>query len=131
MSGITDLATLLKSMSPSLQEADYVFVTVAGCYEDYTKYRPLASFREAEGLTLILDVEVANRNNIVYEGIYKQITLNVHSSLEAVGLTAIVASKLAEYNISANVVAAYYHDHIFVQSQNAQSAMQALKELLV
>ncbi|WP_238326176.1 ACT domain-containing protein [Marinomonas sp. S3726] len=53
--------------------------------------------------------------------------MTVHSSLDAVGLTAAVATKLAEHDISANVIAAYYHDHIFVQKEKADAALQALK----
>nr|WP_275889019.1 ACT domain-containing protein [Desulforhopalus vacuolatus] len=63
-----------------------------------------------------------------YEGVFKGITLTVHSSLEAVGLTAAISSKLAEKGISANVIAAYYHDHIFVQTEKAEMAMEALNE---
>ncbi|WP_036823971.1 ACT domain-containing protein, partial [Photobacterium sanctipauli] len=58
--------------------------------------------------------------------VFKGITLTVHSSLEAVGLTAAVATRLAEYSISANVVAAYYHDHVFVPVNRAEEALQAL-----
>lgn len=59
---------------------------------------------------------------------FKGITLTIHSSLDAVGLTAAVSTKLAEKDISANVIAAYYHDHIFVQSEKAELAMEALGE---
>lgn len=64
-----------------------------------------------------------------YESLFKQITLTVYSSLDALGLTAAVARKLASHGISANVVAAYYHDHIFVQKEKADEALLALKEL--
>lgn len=128
MSGIIELNQLLKSMSPHLNEGEYAFCTVAGDLMDYVHLNPLCSFRESEGLTLILFAEDAKRANITFDGTYKQITLSVHSSLEAVGLTAAVAAKLTEYQISANVVAAYYHDHIFVPSAKATQAMSALRE---
>ena len=57
------------------------------------------------------------------------ITLDVHSSLEAVGLTAAVSAALAEENISCNVVAAYYHDHLFVPVADAERAMETLMRL--
>ncbi len=63
--------------------------------------------------------EAAEKAQLAYESKFNQITLTVHSSLDAVGLTAAVATKLASYGISANVVAAYYHDHIFVQTEKA------------
>jgi hypothetical protein len=69
------------------------------------------------------------RADIKYESIFKCIALEVHSSLEAVGLTAAVIKKLTEKDISANVIAAYYHDYIFVQAEKADTALSALEEL--
>jgi hypothetical protein len=129
MAAITQLSELLKAMSPELQAGEFVFCTVAGHTADYQHLNPLAYFREAEGLTLILALEDAQQAQLPVESRFKQITLTVHSSLEAVGLTAAVASQLAERGISANVVAAYYHDHIFVQSEKAEAALVALREL--
>lgn len=128
MVGILEIETLLKSMSPEIQEDEYVFCTVDGNIADYAHLNPLATFIEAEGLTLILTVEMATKAELSFEGKYKQITLTVHSSLDAVGLTAAVANKLSDKGISANVVAAYYHDHIFVQSDKADDALSALQE---
>lgn len=128
MVGIVELDELLKSMTPEIQSGDYVFCTVDGVYSDYAHLSPLACFVEAEGLTLIISVEAAEKAQLLYESIFKQITLTVHSSLNAVGLTAAVATKLASRGISANVVAAYYHDHIFVQTEKADEALLALKE---
>jgi hypothetical protein len=115
-------------MSPEIQDGEYVFCTLAGDYLDYKHLSPLASFKESEGLTLIVSVEAAKKEKLVFEGTFKQITLTVHSSLEAVGLTAAVANKLSSYGISANVIAAYYHDHVFVQTEKAGQALLALKE---
>ena len=128
MSGITELAQLLKSMSPHLHESEYAFCTVKGNVCDYTGLDPVCFFKESEGLTLILLADTARAANIPFSGTYKQITLTVHSSLEAVGLTAAVAEKLTQYAISANVVAAYYHDHIYVPTAKAEQAMSALGE---
>lgn len=128
MTGTVELDELLKTMSPEIQNGEYVFCTVHGNYSDYSHLSPLASFVESEGLTLIVSVEVAEKAKLSYESRFKQITLTVHSSLNAVGLTAAIAAKLASYGISANVVAAYYHDHIFVQTEKAEEALLALKE---
>jgi uncharacterized protein len=128
MTGIVELDELLKSMSPEIKSGEYVFCAVHGSYSDYAYLNPLAFFAESEGLTLIVSVEAAEKAQLVYESKFKQITLTVHSSLDAVGLTAAVAAKLAFYGISANVVAAYYHDHIFVQTEKADEALLALKE---
>ncbi|MGK0272230.1 MAG: hypothetical protein ACI88H_002896 [Cocleimonas sp.] len=128
MSGIMEIDELLNTMSPAIQSGEYVFCNVSRKLTEFVHLNPLATFIESEGLTLILSVKDADEAEIAYEGKYKQITLTVHSSLEAVGLTAAVANKLTDKGISANVVAAYYHDHIFVQSEKAEEALLALQE---
>lgn len=116
-------------MSPDIQDGEFVFCTVPGNDADIGVVTPLATIREQEGLTLVLPVADADENGLSYEGRYRQITLKVHSSLSAVGLTAAFATKLTEYGISANVIAGYYHDHIFVQIEKAEQAVLALHEL--
>lgn len=128
MSGIKELDELLSSMSPKLQEQEFVFCTVKGELSDYLSLSPLAAFIEAEGLTLVLEKGRAKSANLEFEGSFRQITLTVHSSLAAVGLTAAVSTKLAAKGISANVIAAYYHDHIFVQTAKAELALSVLQE---
>jgi len=128
MFGETNLSKLLASMSPELMPEEYVFCCVQGEYSEFSELGPLASYREAEGLTLVVSKKAAVANNIAFESVFRGITLTVHSSLDAVGLTAAVANKLAEKGISANVIAAYYHDHIFVQAQKADLAIEALAE---
>ncbi|MEZ9572127.1 MULTISPECIES: ACT domain-containing protein [unclassified Vibrio] len=128
MTAITDLDLLLKSMSPELIDGNYVFCTVDGALADYVQLNPISTFREKEGLTLVLEEDVATKAQLDFDAVFSLITLSVHSSLEAVGLTAAFATKLGSYGISANVVAGYYHDHIFVQKDKAEAAMSALKE---
>ena len=128
MSGITELDELLSSMEPKLLAQEFVFCTVSGILADYISLSPLATFAEQEGLTLVLEKSLAQGAGLKFEGSFRQITLTVHSSLEAVGLTAAVSKKLADKGISANVIAAYYHDHIFVQSAKAEEALCALTE---
>jgi hypothetical protein len=129
MLGETNLTVLLASMSPVLLDDEYVFCSVQGQYGDYQTLSPLATFRESEGLTLVLTKAAAIEGGLSFESVFKAITLTVHSSLDAVGLTAAVANKLTEKGISANVIAAYYHDHIFVQTEKAALAIEALNEL--
>ncbi|WP_060981821.1 ACT domain-containing protein [Vibrio splendidus] len=128
MTAITDLDVLLKSISPELIEGSYVFCTVDGTLADYVQLNPISTFQEKEGLTLVLEEYVATKAQLNFDGVFSLITLSVHSSLEAVGLTAAFATKLGSYGISANVVAGYYHDHIFVQKDKADAAISALKE---
>ena len=130
MTGELDLKTMLTSMSPELMDGEVVFCTFpAARYGDYSDLEPIAAISESEGLTLIIPKYRADETGIHYASVFRMITLNVHSSLEAVGLTAAFSSTLAEHGISANVIAGYYHDHIFIQSQHAQRALEALNEL--
>ncbi len=129
MNAITQLDELLNSLSPELQPEEYVFCSVKGNFTDYEPLKPVATVQESEGLTLVIAKEAAINENLFFECSFKMITLTVHSSLNAVGLTAAVASKLAEKGVSANVIAAYYHDHIFVPVDKASVAMNALAEL--
>ncbi len=129
MIGEKDLRKLLTSLSPHLIDGDFVFCTIQDAkYGNFAELLPMASFCEDEGLTLLLTKVNADKAGFNYESIFKCITLKVHSSLEAVGLTAAVSSKLAERDISANVIAAFYHDHVFVQAEKADAALSALNE---
>lgn len=129
VTGETNLQTLLTSMSPSLDDTEWVFATVNE-EEAAVPFigSAIASFREEEGLTVVLPQAAAQDLENVSAPM-SRITLEVHSSLEAVGLTAAVASALAEEGVSANVVAAYYHDHIFVPKASADRALAVLQGL--
>ncbi|MCT7940615.1 ACT domain-containing protein [Shewanella holmiensis] len=129
MSGITELDKLLQTIQPQLLDTECVFCKVQGHLGDYLALNPIATFMESEGLTLVLQKEAAINAGLTFENTFRQITLTVHSSLEAVGLTAAVSAKLTAKGISANVFAAYYHDHIFVPSAKASAALLALQEL--
>lgn len=129
MTGTIVLTELIKSISPSMQKGDYVFCTVTGPIADYAALELAALIQEEEGLTLILPVSVAEREKFSFDSTFRKITLTVHSSLEAVGLTAAVSAKLGSCGIPANIVAGYYHDHVFVPSDKAEAALQLLLEL--
>lgn len=128
MAGISNLKTILTNLQAEINEGVYVFCSV--------KY-PLAAsleqavmlFSEKEGTTLILKKEDAINLNYEYSFEAAWITLKVHSSLEAVGLTAACSKALSDNGISCNMVAAYYHDHIFVQKEKAELALSVLKNL--
>lgn len=125
---ITDLNMLLASMSPERQPGVYIYATVPFAY-DLGNIVPLATFREREGLTIIVEEGAASRAGIRPLFRAAWITLTVHSDLQAVGLTAAFATALGKANVSCNVVAAAYHDHIFVPIESADAAMVALQEL--
>ena len=129
MGGETNLASLLTALQPELSEGTFVFVSLPDEEQAPSGCAPLATIREAEGLTLVLTLEDAELSGFIYEGHFKRITLRVHSSLEAVGLTAAVSTALANHGISANMLAGYFHDHILVPSEDAEPAMACLRAL--
>lgn len=127
MSGETDLDKLLRGLKPKLLDGEYVFCSIPGArYGDYPELQPIAAISETEGLTLVIPRFAADQNDFAYESVFKGITLMVHSSLDAIGLTAAVSGILFELGISANVIAGYYHDQLFVPSNDADRALEAL-----
>ena len=115
MSGETDLVRLLAGLTPILDPVEYGFETVA---EAPPLGDAFALIREEEGVTMIRPGKG-----------WARITLGVHSSLAAIGLTARVASALAKGGISANMVAAFHHDHVFVAWARRDDALAILHGL--
>ncbi len=129
MTGETNLTTLLRSMQPVLQPGEAVFCTVPTLEPSLLALDLVGLFREAEGWTLILDPVQAHAAQLPYEATFRQITLSIHSSLEAVGFLAAVTHYLAAQGISVNPVSAYYHDHLFVPADCAHRVMNLLQDL--
>ncbi len=125
MEGEKDLSTLLKSMQPRYNPGDYVF-----CAVDDLKPIDFGNivlfFKEQEANTIVVKKEHADSLKLQYSFTAAWITLTVHSSLEAVGLTAAFSTALADQGISCNVVAAFYHDHIFVDKKDAARTIEIL-----
>ena len=130
MAGETDLHKLLASLSPRLNPGEFVFCCVNDV-EALATAQALGSFRESEGTTLILARAEAERLNLAYDYVAAWITLEVHSALAAVGLTAAFATALGRANISCNVIAGYHHDHLFVAHADADKALAVLRRLAV
>jgi uncharacterized protein len=128
MTGETNLQKLLQGMKPKLDEGEFVFCTLDSSLTA-SALNPLCTFQEDEGTTVIIPKQQADDAALPYSVVCAWITLTVHSSLEAVGLTAAVSKALTEANISCNVVAAYYHDHIFVPIKDRQRTMNVLTKL--
>lgn len=128
MTGETNLSRLLASLSPRLNPGRFVFCSVPQPTVVQVA-TALGSFREAEGTTLILAREEAERLGLAYDYLAAWITLEVHSSLAAVGLTAAFAKALAGEGISCNVIAGFHHDHLFVAEADAERALARLQRL--
>lgn len=125
MTGESNLVILLKNMKPKLHIGEYVFCSVKDLTLINLKEVVLV-FQEEEAITVIVKKETADKLKLEYSFIASWITLTVHSSLEAVGLTAAFSKALCDNGISCNVVAAFYHDHIFVDRKDAKKAMEIL-----
>jgi len=125
MTGEKELDKLLKSMKPELNSGDFVFCTIKDL-STVNLHDIFSIFREHEGFAIIIRKEIADSLKLDYSLVASWITLTVHSSLEAVGLTAAFSKALSDEGISCNVVAAYFHDHIFVDKKDAEKAMTIL-----
>jgi hypothetical protein len=127
MTGESNLETLLKTMKPKLNTGEFVFCSVKDLACVDLKDIVLI-FKEDEAITIVVRKEIADKLNFGYSFVSSWITLTVHSSLEAVGLTAAFSKALSDNGISCNVVAAFYHDHIFVNKNDAEKAMTVLNQ---
>jgi uncharacterized protein len=129
---VSNLKAMLASMSPKLNDARIAYLSSKDMKAVLSKLLPesiIGTFREEEAMTLIVELNAAENSGleILFRGAW--ITLTVHSALTGVGLTAAFATALGNEGISANVMAAYYHDHIFVSVEDAERAMAALQKL--
>lgn len=129
MSGLTDLQQLLATMTPVLSSEPYGIIALKAGETIPPGLSAFATIAEAEGLTLIAPSEALVAKGLEAGPPWARISLTVHSDLAAVGLTAAFATALGGEGISANVVAGYFHDHIFVQWTRRDDAVAALRAL--
>ena len=124
-SSIIPEETEKKKLTPTLNEGDFVF-----CHHpEFIQHGYIASFKEKEGWTFIFEKSVADIQGLSYRGIWSWISFGFQSDLEMVGLTANFSNALAQADIPCNVVAAFYHDHIFVPVDRAQEALTILAQI--
>ncbi len=125
MNPVRDTSAMISGMKPELQPGRYVFCSVPEA-DPQLVAQALASYKEPEGMSLILPVDVAAQNGLPVQDPMRCITLSVYSALDGVGLTAAAATALAEAEIPCNMVAAYHHDHVFVPESKANEAVAVL-----
>lgn len=89
----------------------------------------MAVVAEDEGTTAVVTVEEAERRGWSVDFRAAWLTVTVHSSLEAVGLTAALAEVLTDLGIPCNVLAGYFHDHLLVPLDRVDEAIQGLESL--
>lgn len=116
---VRDGAEMVRRMAPRLCVGAVAFERCDGAVPSDA----IGWFREDEGMSVIRPV-AAGRPDAM-----RQITLDVHSALDGVGLTAAVSGALAAANIPCNMVAALHHDHVFVPEADALNALRLLQEL--
>ena len=129
MTAELELEKLLTAMSPEMREGEYVFSSISPEEFNDMQVEPVGWFREAEGISLILDRAAAQRLGIKQSSAFRMISLNVNSSLEAVGFLAAVTEKLAAAGVSVNAVSAFHHDHLFIPAEKADLAISLLNDL--
>ena len=128
MAGETELDTLLRTMSAKLVDGVFVFVTI----DDHAipaDLKPRRFFQEAAGTTLVLLKKDAEANDLAYEFPCRMITLEEHSSPEAVGFLARITTELAKHQMGVNPVSGFYHDHLFIPDGREQDALSVLEEI--
>jgi hypothetical protein len=120
---------MIAGMTPVRRDGAWVFCTLAGDAPPDLVAEALATFREDEGLSLILPLAVARAHGLPVDQPMTCITLGVYSALDGVGLTAAVAGALAGAGIACNMVAAFHHDHAFVPEADAERALTVLRSV--
>lgn len=125
MPGETDLAKMLATLAVERRPGIFTFVAVRVPTPGLLAASH-AIVKEGETTTVVLPVEAAERAGLPVTIEMAWLTLTVHSSLEAVGLTAAFASALGAAEIPCNVLAGYHHDHILVPVERADEAIDVL-----
>ena len=125
-----ELKDILGNLKPRILEGSFVFTTSNDELDHLMKtFKPIATFREEEGITLVISKDEADRFNIKYDSLFRCISLGVHSSLNSYGLISSISRELTKKKISSNVFSGFYHDHIFVQADLADTALQVINSL--
>jgi hypothetical protein len=125
--GLTDLRALLAALDPEIDPVPKRFLHVSHEKARERMADALMMFREAEGTTLIVDVDEDGAGS--ERMLWARIILRVQSSLTAVGLMAAVSAALAKRGIPCNPVSAFLHDHVFVPWDRRDDALDALSHL--
>ena len=126
----TNLNAMLDSLSVSVRPENYVVVTLTSDAQVPALAEGVAAvIDEDEGATIIATVERAEKEGWPQDFVAAWLTLDVHSALEAVGLTAAFSRALGRAGIPCNVIAGFYHDHILVPHDKSDAAVEVIEAL--
>jgi hypothetical protein len=123
--GETDLQKMLDTLAVQRRPGVFTYVAVTELTSGLSRAAH-ATVQEEELVTVVLDAEIAADRGFDVLVRLAWLTLTVHSSLEAVGLTAAVSARLTEAGISCNVLAGIEHDHLLVPVARVDDAIAAL-----
>lgn len=124
---MTDLEEMLRTLTVSVRPDRYTFLSVDAVPSLGDGIA--AVLTEAEGTTVVATVERAEAEGWPVDFQAAWLTLDVHSSLEAIGLTAAFSAALGEVGIACNVLAGFHHDHLLVPADRADEAVAVLEAL--
>ena len=124
--GETDLAEMLATLDVERRPGVFTFVSVEVPTPTQLE-NAHAMVVEESSTTLVLSVAAARRDGFPVVVEMAWLSLTVHSSLEAVGLTAAFSALLGNAGISCNVLAGYHHDHVLVPVERVADAIAALR----
>ena len=127
--GELQLTKLLSTLHVSRKPETFVFLTFPLPSAPPPSLFQQMSFLESEGLTIISTLESTREHGLKGRFPSAMVTCDVHSALEGVGFVATLSHKLSKHHIPCNVVAGYYHDHLFVPEEKAEEAIKVLEEL--
>lgn len=123
--GETDLQKMLDTLSVEHRPGVFTYVAVSELTPELLGVAH-ATVNEGDLITVVMDAESAERSGFDVPVRLAWLTLTVHSSLEAVGLTAAVSARLTDVDIPCNVIAGYHHDHLLVPVGRVDEAILAL-----
>jgi len=120
------LSVVLKDLSVSGRPGRWCMVTNVTVPPEIVV---AATIVEDEGVTSVVSVSDAERLGMTPEFVAAWLILEVESALDAVGLTAAVATALATGGTACNVLVGYHHDHVLVPEDDADRAVTILAGL--
>jgi hypothetical protein len=131
-----NLRKMLQTLHVSIRPGRFVFVSMPSSDLSVLPF-PFSAIEamvlETEGPSFVLRYDEAARAGVLTASssafVASWLTLEVYSSLSAVGLTAAVASALAAEGIACNVIAGTHHDHLLVPEARREDAVGTLAQL--